>query len=84
MKVHYHFIIEKMWQQQIKLRLIKTDNQIADVFTNSLGNGKFEFFRHQLNEVKGWLLEVQGMAADVLVLFCQGYLWAVSTDQVEQ
>jgi len=52
-KVHYHFIIEKMWQQQIKLRLIKTDNQIADVFTNSLGNGKFEFFRHQLNEVKG-------------------------------
>jgi hypothetical protein len=24
------------------------------------------------------------MAADVLVLFCQGYLWAVSTDQVEQ
>jgi hypothetical protein len=42
-----------MWQQQIKLRLIKTDNQIADVFTNSLGNGKFKFFRHQLNEVKG-------------------------------
>jgi hypothetical protein len=24
------------------------------------------------------------MAADVLVLFCQGYLWAVSTDQVKQ
>ena len=55
--MHYHFIKERMWQQQITLRSIKTDYQTADLFTNSSITGKFESFLRQHHEV-------QGMAAD--------------------
>ncbi|KAE8673149.1 hypothetical protein F3Y22_tig00111810pilonHSYRG00151 [Hibiscus syriacus] len=46
-EVHYHFVREKFLQEEIEMRQIKTDEQIADLFTKSLSVGKFEHFRRQ-------------------------------------
>ncbi|KAE8728709.1 hypothetical protein F3Y22_tig00004111pilonHSYRG00116 [Hibiscus syriacus] len=44
-EVHYHFVREKVLQEEIEMRQIKTDEQIVDLFTKSLSVGKFEHFR---------------------------------------
>ena len=41
-KIHYHFIREKVLQWEIDLQHIKTDQQIADVLTKGLSFHKFE------------------------------------------
>ena len=41
-KIQYHFIMEKVFQGEIKLQHIKTEQQIADVFTKRLSFQKFE------------------------------------------
>ncbi|KAE8679564.1 tir-nbs resistance protein [Hibiscus syriacus] len=46
-EVHYHFAREKVLQEEIEMRKIKTDEQIDDLFTKSLSVGKFEHFRRQ-------------------------------------
>ncbi|KAE8681852.1 hypothetical protein F3Y22_tig00111303pilonHSYRG00095 [Hibiscus syriacus] len=46
-EVHYHFVREKVLQEEIEMRQIKKDEQIADLFTKSLSVGKFEHFRRQ-------------------------------------
>ncbi|KAM1256948.1 hypothetical protein EV1_030743 [Malus domestica] len=48
-EVHYHFIREKVLQEDIEIRQINTDDQIADLFTKGLSTGKFEKFRRQLS-----------------------------------
>ncbi|XP_017187340.1 uncharacterized mitochondrial protein AtMg00810-like [Malus domestica] len=48
-EVHYHFIRKKVLQEEIEMRPINTDDQIADLFTKGLSTGKFKKFRHQLN-----------------------------------
>ncbi|KAM1254549.1 hypothetical protein ACFX2G_029491 [Malus domestica] len=52
MEVHYHFIKEKVLQEEIEMRQINTDEQVADLFTKGLSTGKFEKFRRQLSMEK--------------------------------
>ena len=59
-EVHYHFIREKVLQEEIEMRRIKTDDQIADLFTKGLNASKFENFRRQFGMVKGMRVDVEG------------------------
>ncbi|BFG28414.1 hypothetical protein CerSpe_146880 [Prunus speciosa] len=51
-EIHYHFIREKVLQEEIEMRHINTDDQVADLFTKGLSTGKFKKFRRQLNVVQ--------------------------------
>ncbi|KAL5757689.1 hypothetical protein ACOSP7_020300 [Xanthoceras sorbifolium] len=51
-EVHYHFIRETVLQEEIEMRQVKTDEQVAYLFTKSLSIGKFENFRRQLGMVQ--------------------------------
>ena len=48
-EVHYHFIKEKVLQEEIEMHQVKTDDQVADLFTKGLNGGTIEKFRRQLN-----------------------------------
>jgi hypothetical protein len=50
-EVHYHFIKEKVLQEEIELKHVNTKDQVADLFTKSLSGNKFESFCHQLGMV---------------------------------
>ena len=45
-KVHYHFIRDKVLKEEIEMQQIKTGDQVADVFTKGLITGKHESFRY--------------------------------------
>ena len=47
-EVHYHFIREMVLADQIDLEHVKTEDQVADIFTKSLGKDKFIYFRKLL------------------------------------
>ncbi|KAA3467751.1 Integrase, catalytic core [Gossypium australe] len=51
-EVHYHFVREKMLQDEIELSYVKTDNQVANLFTKGLSTTKLEEFCSQLGIVK--------------------------------
>ena len=59
-EVHYHFIKEKVLQEEIEMRQIKTDDQVADLFTKSLSTGKLEMFRRQLDIVQRMRADIEG------------------------
>lgn len=59
-EVHYHFIREKVLREEIEMRQIKTDDQVADLFTKSLSTGKFEMFRCQLGTVQRMRADIEG------------------------
>lgn len=59
-EVHYHFIREKVLMEEMEMRQIKTDDQIADLFTKGLSIGKCEGFRCQLNMVRRMRASVEG------------------------
>ena len=42
------------------MRHIKTDDQVADLFTKSLSTSKFETFRHQLGLVQRMEVDIEG------------------------
>lgn len=46
--IHYHFVREKVLNQEIELKSIRTDDQVADGFTKALSRSKFEEFRNAL------------------------------------
>ena len=50
-EVHYHFVCEKMLKQEIVLKKVGTNDQVADVFTKALSRAKFEKFRSALGVV---------------------------------
>ena len=50
-EVHYHFIREKVLQEEIDLIKADTNEQLADIFTKALPKEKFEFIREQLGLV---------------------------------
>ncbi|MCO5566319.1 hypothetical protein L7F22_019996 [Adiantum nelumboides] len=43
-EVHYHFIREKVLAGEIDLVYVKTNDQVADIFTKALGKEKFCYF----------------------------------------
>lgn len=51
-EVHYHFIREKVLQEEISLKYIDIENQVADLFTKGLSINKFGRFRLQLGMIK--------------------------------
>ncbi|KAE8681718.1 hypothetical protein F3Y22_tig00111310pilonHSYRG00060 [Hibiscus syriacus] len=59
-EVHYHFVREKVLQEEIEMRQIKTDEQIADLFTKSLSVGKFEHFRRQHGVIQRMKANIEG------------------------
>ncbi|RWR74934.1 Integrase, catalytic core [Cinnamomum micranthum f. kanehirae] len=50
-ETHFHFAREKVLTQDIQLQKIRTDVQVADIFTKALGKAKFEVFRDALGIV---------------------------------
>jgi len=44
-KVHYHFIREKVLAKEIDLIHVSTEDQVADIFTKVLGTDKLKKFR---------------------------------------
>jgi plasmid replication initiation protein len=50
-EVHYHFIREKVLQEEIELKHVNTKDQVADLFTKSLSSNKFEDFCRQLGMI---------------------------------
>jgi histone deacetylase 1/2 len=51
-EVDYHFVRERVTQGVLDIRLISTDDQVADGFTKSLTIQKLRNFRHNLNLCK--------------------------------
>lgn len=47
-ETHFHFVREKVLTQEIELQKVRTENQVADIFTKSLAKTKFEMFRAAL------------------------------------
>ena len=43
-EIHYHFVKEKVLHDEVKVRYVKIEDQVADVFTKGLGGAKFEEF----------------------------------------
>ena len=60
MEVHYHFVREKVLQEEIEMKQVKTEDQIADLFTKSLNTGKFESFRSQLGMIQRLGVDIEG------------------------
>lgn len=59
-EVHYHFIREKVLQEEIEMRQIKTDDQVTDLFTKSLSTSKLENFCQQLDIVQRMRAAIKG------------------------
>ena len=59
-EVHYHFVQEKVLRGEIQLEQVKTDDQVADIFTKGLGGQKFEKFRKQLDMTSRLTLRESG------------------------
>ncbi|KAL6344205.1 hypothetical protein AAG906_035430 [Vitis piasezkii] len=45
-EVHYHFIREKVLEEEVELKQIKSEDQVAYLFTKGLSGRKFESFCH--------------------------------------
>ncbi|KAE8727767.1 tir-nbs resistance protein [Hibiscus syriacus] len=58
--VDYAVLLEKVLQEEIEMRQVKTDEQIADLFTKSLSVGKFEHFRRQLDVIQRMGANIEG------------------------
>jgi hypothetical protein len=48
----YHFVRERVHKGDIRVDYIKTDKQVADIFTKALNWPKFQEFRSQLLQPK--------------------------------
>ena len=60
MAVRYHFIREKVLQEEIKLEKVKTEDQVADLFTKGLNGNKVENFCCKLSMVRRLEAGVEG------------------------
>jgi len=47
-KVHYHFIREKILAKEIDFIHVSTEDQVADIFTKALGTNKLKKFQKML------------------------------------
>ncbi len=51
-KVHYHFIKEKVLAKEIDLIHVSAEDQVANIFTKALGTYKLKKFRKMLGVLK--------------------------------
>lgn len=59
-EVYYHFIKEKVPQDEVEMQYGKTNNQVAYLFIKSLSTRKFEKFCQQLNMDRRMKVDVEG------------------------
>ncbi|XP_030479071.1 uncharacterized mitochondrial protein AtMg00810-like [Cannabis sativa] len=52
-EVHYHFLREKVLQEELEVRQVKSKDQVADLFTKELSTARFRKLRDQLI-MKSW------------------------------
>ena len=50
-EVHYHFLREKVLKKEVELLGVRTNDQVADIFTKALEKPKFQLFRDALGVV---------------------------------
>jgi len=48
-EIDFHFVRERVTRRQLDVRLVSTEDQIADGFTKALPRHKFEEFKSNLN-----------------------------------
>ncbi|XP_060973935.1 uncharacterized mitochondrial protein AtMg00810-like [Cannabis sativa] len=53
LEVHYHFLREKVLQGELEMHQVKSEDQVADLFTKGLSTTRFQKLREQLN-MKSW------------------------------
>ena len=51
-EMKYHYVPEMVQRRAVELRYVPTDEQIADVLTKPLGQGKFVYFQDRLGVVE--------------------------------
>jgi hypothetical protein len=51
-EIDYHFVRERMAKKMLDIRIISTNDQLADGFTKPLGAKQMELFRYNLNLTK--------------------------------
>ena len=51
-EVRHHFIRDHVENQDVKLRFISTDHQLADIFTELLAEDRFSYIRRELDMCK--------------------------------
>lgn len=59
-EMHYHFIREKVLEEEVELKQIKSKDQVADLFRKGLSSSKFENFYQQLGMIKNVEADVEG------------------------
>ena len=47
-EVHYHFVHKQVLSGEVELRYVRTDRQVADIFTKVLGSDKLQHFSEML------------------------------------
>ncbi|KAL0314880.1 UNVERIFIED_CONTAM: Retrovirus-related Pol polyprotein from transposon RE1, partial [Sesamum angustifolium] len=50
-EIHHHFVREKVLNQEVELKGIHTNDQVADIFTKALAKPKFESFKTALGVI---------------------------------
>nr|GFB56027.1 retrovirus-related Pol polyprotein from transposon TNT 1-94 [Tanacetum cinerariifolium] len=56
--VHYHFIKEHVEKGTIELYFVKTDYQLADIFTKALPADRFNYLVRRLEKVEKGIVEL--------------------------
>ena len=51
-EIDFHFVRERVARRQLEVRLVSTEDQVADSFTKALPHRKFEEFKNNLNLVE--------------------------------
>ncbi|KAF7845388.1 Retrovirus-related Pol polyprotein from transposon TNT 1-94 [Senna tora] len=59
-EVHHHFLREKVLEEEVRMVQVKTENQVADVFTKSLSSSKMENMCYQLSVTEKKIASVEG------------------------
>ncbi|KAF7830116.1 Retrovirus-related Pol polyprotein from transposon TNT 1-94 [Senna tora] len=59
-EVHHHFLREKVLEEEVRMVQVKTENQVADVFTKSLSSSKIENMCYQLGVAEKKIASVEG------------------------
>ena len=68
-EVHYHFIREKIFQEETEMKPVKTEDQIVDILMKCLLATKHTKFMHQLGTIeKSKIVSLQGVLKYITIL----------------